>query len=268
MRAVLVSEWRKITSTSLWWILGIGIFAYMGFIAAMLGFATSVPAEQGGMGGPEGAAIDPVALATSIYGLAPTLGYVFPLVMGALAVTTEFRHRTITATFLAEPRRERVLGAKFAVQAAVGALYGVLGTAGAVAAGALTLTVVGDPTYLGHSEVWVSIAFSVLALALWGMVGVGFGTLVPNQVASIVSILAFTQLVEPMVRLGLSVVDQISFLAKFLPGAAAEAMVGTSLYSVTGGLDLLTRWQGALVLLGYAVVFALIGSRTLRRDVT
>ena len=58
-------------------------------------------------------------------------------------------------------------------------------------------------------------------------------------------------------------------MVRFLPGAAAEAVVGSSLYTTGGALDLSPRWLGALVLIGYVVVLSSIGWRTtLRRDIT
>ena len=54
-----------------------------------------------------------------------------------------------------------------------------------------------------------------------------------------------------------------------MPGAAAEAVVGSSLYTTGGALDLSPRWLGALVLIGYVVVLSGIGWRTtLNRDIT
>ena len=50
-------------------------------------------------------------LAPLIYSFASSVGYVFPVLLGALAVTGEFRHKTLTPTFLAEPNRSLVLGA-------------------------------------------------------------------------------------------------------------------------------------------------------------
>src|SRR5690606_1798202 len=138
------------------------------------------------------------------YTLPVSLGYVFPLAMGALAVTAEFRHRTLSATLLAEPDRTVVLVSKLIVQGGVGAFLGFCGVAGAMVAAASALAIGGEPTVLGDPAIWGTAALAVLALALWGMVGVGFGALVPNQVASIVIILAFTQLIEPMLRLGLA----------------------------------------------------------------
>ena len=264
MIANIVSEIRKATATSLWWILALCIAGYMAMMAAAFGWIMSMPVEEGGLGG-----LDPVEAAKVVYGVAPSMGYVFPLVVGALAVTAEYRHRTITATFLAEPRRERVLGAKLVAQFGVGALYGVVGTLAAVVAGAVALSATGGETALGEPEVWATVGWSVVALAVWGMVGVGMGAMVPNQVASIVIILAFTQFVEPIARSVLSLVDAGSGAAKFLPGAAGEALAGGSFYSASGAAPVLDRWEGGLVLVAYAVAFCAIGwFTTLRRDVS
>jgi hypothetical protein len=270
MRPALVSELRKVTSTQLWWILAVVMGGYMAFMAAVLAFSlTSEEGASGMTGGMSTEQLDPVAVAESVYTVAPSLGYVFPLVMGALAMTGEFRHQTLTPTFLAQPHRTTVLGAKLVVQAAVGALFGVLGVAGAVAAGAGVLWVLDEPLVLGDAGIWASLGWSVVALAIWGVIGVGVGTLIPNQVASVVVILAFTQFVEPILRIGLAAVEGLADVAKFLPGAAAEALVGSSLYSTTGLAELLPRWSGALVLVTYAVVLAVVGRfTTLSRDVT
>ncbi len=258
------SEVRKVTSTKLWWIMLAGMAGYMAFLAVVMAFSLATAPED-----VAAVAMSDLAIAQSVYTLAPALGYVFPLVMGALAVTGEFRHRTITPTLLAEPSRGRVLGAKLVVQAGQGALLGLVGTAAVALAGAGSLAAAGAPVMLGESAVWANLAWSVVALALWGVIGVGVGTLVTNQVASVVMILAFTQFVEPILRMALGAVDAIAWTAKFLPGAAAEALVGSSLYSATGMMELLDRWQGGLVLLAYALVLAGIGRfTTMRRDVS
>lgn len=266
MRAALVSEFRKTVSTPLWWVLGLTSFGYMAMIAGLLGFASSVPVEQGGME----VVGSPLEVARSFYALPVSLGYVFPLVTGALAVTAEFRHRTLTATLLAEPNRTIVIAAKLGVQGVFGAFLGLCGVVGAMAAGAAALAFSGEPTMLAEPVIWKTAALAVLALALWGMVGVGFGALVPNQVASIVIILAFTQLLEPLLRIGLAVLgDGFAEVGLYFPGAAAEALTGASLYSAIGAAELLPQWLGGLVMLGYALGFALLGRLlTFRRDVS
>lgn len=207
--------------------------------------------------------------AEAVYTLGGSVGYVFPLIIGALAMTGEFRHQTITPTLLAEPRRVVVLSAKLISSIVIGVLFGVVGTLGSILGGAPLLKWKGDGAYLADSGVLTAALLCAVALAIWTVVGVGVGTLLPNQVAAIVVILAFTQFVEPLLRLALSAVDALAGVAQFLPGAAGEALAGSSIYSLSGMTGLLDRWQGALVLIAYGVVFAVIGRwTTLRRDIT
>lgn len=267
MTAVRV-ELRKVLTTRMWWLLALVLFGYLAFLGGVMAFSlTRDPASMtGGLGSVT--VLSGRTVAETVYTLGVSLGYVFPLVIGALSMTGEFRHRTITPTLLAEPRRGVVLSAKLAVAAVLGLLYGVVGTVAAVLGG-LPFLVTGDGAYLDDRTVLVDLMFSVLALAIWCTFGVGLGTLLPNQIASVVVILAFTQFVEPVLRIGLASVDALAGAQKFLPGAAAEALAGSSLYSSTGMLGLLDREWGAVVLVGYAVLFALAGyGTTLRRDIS
>ena len=92
-----------------------------------------------------------------------------------------------------------------------------------------------QPTFLDQASTWQSIALSALALALWAIVvGVGFGSVLTNQVAVIVVVLAFTQFVEPVLRLVLTLTSWGGDIAAYLPGAAGEAISGGSFYSETG----------------------------------
>jgi ABC-type transport system involved in multi-copper enzyme maturation permease subunit len=254
----------------MWWLLGLVLAAYMVFIGVVMGFSlTTDPASMTSDMGGEQVVLSGRQIAQTVYTLAVSVGYVFPLVMGALSMTGEFRHQTITPTLLAEPRRGRVLVGKLVVGGGLGALYGAVGTAGAVLGGLPFLVTKGDGSHLTDPGVLAELAFSVLAMAIWCVIGVGLGTLLTNQVAAVVVILAFTQFVEPILRIGLAQTDAITGAQKFLPGAAAEALAGSSLYSTTGMVQLLDRGWGAVVLLGYAALFAALGRwTTLRRDIS
>ena len=110
-------------------------------------------------------------------------------------------------------------------------------------------------------------------MAIWALIGVGLGALIPSQVAAIVIVLAFTQFVEPIQRLVSSFWDWTAGIAQYLPGAAGDALVGSSIFTNLGGMSgetqVLDWWQGGLVLLAYAVVAGAIGYLTSwRRDVT
>ena len=272
MRAALVTEYRKLVTTRLWWVLLAAMAAYMAFLAAVMAFALAQ--DPASVGGPPGAGpsapMTPEQVAGTIYTLATSLGYVFPVVVGALSMTGEFRHQTITPSLLAEPRRTVLLGAKMLSSVVVGLIFGVVGTGATVGAGAGTLALLGEPTYLSDPAVLRSAGLSVLALAVWTVVGVGFGTWLTNQVLVIVVLLAFTQFVEPVLRLVLGQFDWAEGISKYLPGAAGEAITGSSFYADSGiAAGLLPSWAGLLVLLGYAVLFAALGRLTsLRRDIT
>lgn len=260
--AALAAEWRKLTSTALWWVLALGMAAYLAFVGAAMAFSLTVAPE--GQAPPLGG----LDAALTVYGVLNAVGYVFPLVVGTLLVTTEVRHKTLTQTLLAEPRRGVVLGAKLVLAAGIGLLYGVAGVAGLVAAGAPVLSAVGDGAFLGDPQVVRALLLGVLVTGLWAVLGTGFGAVVPHQVAAVVAILAFTQFVEPIARLALGAVDGLSVVSAYLPGAAADAVVGASLFSQMGDVDLLPAWAGALVLLGYAAALTLAGRlTTFARDV-
>ena len=260
--AALAAEWRKLTSTALWWVLALGMAAYLAFVGAAMAFSLTVAPE--GFAPPLGG----LDAALTVYGVLNAVGYVFPLVVGTLLVTTEVRHKTLTQTLLAEPRRGVVLGAKLVLAAGIGLLYGVAGVVGLVAAGAPVLSAVGDGAFLGDPQVVRALLLGVLVTGLWAVLGTGFGAVVPHQVAAVVAILAFTQFVEPIARLALGAVDGLSVVSAYLPGAAADAVVGASLVSQMGDVDLLPAWAGALVLLGYAAALTLAGRlTTFARDV-
>jgi hypothetical protein len=264
----------KVLSTRLWWILAIVLFCYIaaisGGLGALFGAISTGAITPSSASGGGGGALRFGDLAPLVYSFATSVGYVFPVLLGALVTTGEFRHQTLTPTFLAEPRRARVLGAKVASSLGVGAGYGVVALVASVGAGALALSLLGVDTALDSSDTWALFGRALIAMALWAAVGVGLGTLVPNQTAAIVIILAFTQFVEPLLRLATSFSDVTAAIGKFLPGASSDALVGASFFSVDApAAQTLDWWGGGLVLIGYAALFTVLGYLvTWRRDVT
>jgi ABC-type transport system involved in multi-copper enzyme maturation permease subunit len=270
----LASEFEKVFTTRMWWLITILLVAYVAFLAggfgAFLGWTIENPdlAENTG----NNTQLPPgMQLAPLIYSFASSVGYVFPVLLGALAVTGEFRHKTLTPTFLAEPHRSTVLSAKFVSQLIVGAGLGVIAFATSVGTGAAALAAFGLDTELDTSDTWALIGRGVLAMAMWATIGVGLGTLVTNQVAAIVIVIAFTQFVEPILRLAASLNDVTAQIGQFLPGAASDALVGASFYSIAavGSSVTLEWWQGGLVLLAIGTIATIVGGATTwRRDVT
>lgn len=269
------AEFVKVFSTKAWWLLGLVLVIYVGMTAAGLAFFLSdLGAALGGSGAPD---LDPVASANLVYSSVTAVGLVIPLLFGALLATNEYRYRTMTPTVLAQPRRGIVLGAKVVVAAVVGAFYGVLGLVGSVGFGAPTLLAVGEVTALDDPEVIGVVLRTVVAMALWSVLGLGLGALLTSQIAAIVIALVFTQFVEPILRLLASVWEWSASLGRFLPGSATDALVGAGIFSSLSSLDptipsadvdALLWWQGGLVLAALTIALLVAASLTTqRRDV-
>jgi len=264
-RAV-AAEFRKTFSTRLWWVLGLILFGYVGASAAGIGFLLSITPD-------ESAPIPDDFLAPLVYSMTTATGFVFPVIFGALTITGEVRHRTLATAFLATPHRSVVLAAKAVNGLVMGGVFGVIGLLASVGLGAPVLALTGQQTLLGDGDTWLLLGRILLAMAVWGLVGVGVGVLLPSQIGSIVAILAFTQFIEPLLRTAAAFVDGLAEVGRFLPGAAGDAIVGASFFTlfagVGGGPAPLEWWQGSLVLAAYAVVFGAIGAvTTWRRDLT
>lgn len=267
------SELTKQFTTSMWWILAIVLFLYVGATAA--GIAGTFGALSSGAlpsGASNTAALPADVLPPIVYSIATAVGYVFPLLIGTLLVTGEFRHKTLTPTFLATPRRGLALAGKVVAGGIMGLLYAALAIAAAVGLGATLLTVFGIDTRLGDSATWALIGRMAIAFVLWVLIGIGVGTLVRNQIAAVVGVLAFTQFIEPILRTVGAFVEGLSTVSRLLPAAASDTLVGASVYSSFGGQTTsgaLPWWAGGLIMLGYAVVFLGAGwLASWRRDVS
>lgn len=273
----IASELSKVFSLKAWWLLGLVLVLYIAVTAAGLAFFLSDVGAQLGAAGPGAPELDPVVVANLVYSSVTAVGLVIPLLFGALLATTEYRHRTLTPTVLAQPRRGIVLAAKAVVALLIGALYGVIGLIGSVGVGAPVLVAVGEQAALDEPDVLMVLARTIIATALWSLLGLGLGALLTSQIAAIVIVLAFTQFVEPILRLVAGISETTAEIARFLPGAATDALVGAGILSSLGALDpsvpqasadALLWWQGGLVLGGLAAALLLAATlTTLRRDV-
>jgi ABC-2 type transport system permease protein len=182
-------------------------------------------------------------------------GAVVVLVAGIVLAAGEHRHGTAVDTFLTTPRRDRVVAAKLAVGAGLGLLVGLV-TAVASVGVAAAVYPTQDVTFpLGDGDVWASLAGTLVYTTLFGVLGVGLGSLVRNQVTAVTAALAWVAVVEHIL------VGFATSLGRWFPFAAGQAIVRTPLE------DLLSPLAGAAVLAVYAAGFALAGARaTVTRD--
>ncbi len=181
------------------------------------------------------------------------------LLLGILGMAGEFRHQTVTQTFLVTPDRGRVVAAKLVAYPLAGIALALVTLAftAAVAAGWLAAKGI-TPSLPDARHGAALVGVVLLGAALCGLVGVGGAALVRNQVAALVGVAVWVLVVEGLL---LSLLHAPS-LGKWLPSAAAAAITSP------GGAHL-SRLGGSLLLAGYALALALVGTRlVVRRDIT
>ena len=261
MTALVRSELTKILSTRLWWGLLIGAVVYT---MLQSGLTAGFAGLEGDMDAGIPALSDPETIRMIYAGSAFTGAYILALVMGIMGMTAEHRYQTATPTFLATPRRARVVVAKALAHVGVGIGYGVVCVVTAFAVGGAVIAIRGEPLGLGAEGLWRAVALAVLAVGLWTLLGLGIGTMIRNQVAAILVGVAVTFLVEPLLSVALAAAD-LDDVGKFLPSSASSAMTSPA----TAFGDLLPWWGGGLMMVAYALAFAGIGvALTVRRDIT
>jgi ABC-2 type transport system permease protein len=203
-KALLDMELERAWRTRTTWTVAGGMLAVAVLVAygATHGSAGPVPAAQ--------------ELRDALTGVAALR--VFVMLLGVLAVTSQYHHGDIVWRYLADPSRRFFVAAKAAASAVIGAFLGLavlqvaailaLLDAGPAGVGGLELT---------SGDLAQSVGGTVLGMALAGVVGVGIGAAVRSQTAAVVGTLVAVLLVEPLIT---AVAPAVGAL---LPSAAAAA---------------------------------------------
>jgi len=177
----------------------------------------------------------------------------FAALIGIMAMTSEFRHGTIRATFVFTPARIRVVVAKVIASIVVGIGFGALGAGLALGVGVTMIRARGYEVLIDSSDVRRLLLGTIVMSGLWAACGVGLGALVRNQVAAIVGLFAWVFVVEILLF------QYLPAVARYAPGAAGTAMTGDTVGE--SSIDLLSPSAGGVVLLAYAAALVLIDPR-------
>lgn len=195
-----------------------------------------------------------------VAGLAQT----FALMLGVLAVTTEFRHGTITPSLLVTPQRTRLLVAKLVNLARAGFGLGLVAFAGAAAIVLPVLSTRDVASLLDGGDVARIIAGGTIATALFAALGLGIGTVVRNQVGAIIAALCLLYVLEPLLTFIPGIGDAVQ---RFGLGGLSSGASDTTGFQPD--VKLLGQAPALLVLAAYALAVLIAGAALLRRrDVT
>jgi ABC-2 type transport system permease protein len=240
MNDVIRSEFRKLRTTRTAFGLLAGTVALTG-LALWGSLSSATPAEL-------------AAGLTSPFGYAGVVIIImlFVMVLGIRSFTDEVRHGSIVPTFLATPKRARVLAAKTTVSAAAAAVFAVVGLG--VGTGVIAVYLVAHG-YAVPVAAWTLAGLFGRAIAiavLWATIGVSIGVVVRHQVAAIVGALAWLFVIENILG---SIVPRI---AAWLPASAAGAAAGidsaNALITPAVGMLVLAAWTAGAVALAATVI--------------
>ncbi len=260
MKNLLQSELRKLIYLRSNWLLLLwsGLFAALGTVAPIL----VLNSESRGMGMGFSGTNAPEGI-NAVFANAAG-GYLFALIMGILIMTNEFRHGTAVGTFLVTPKRSTVLVAKLIAAAIAGLVVQIFSFLVAISAGVIALGFYEPHAPVTSELLWKIFRASVLSGIVLGIVGVGLGALVKNQIAAVTGAVIWTLIVEGLV------VAFVESIGKYLPAGAITGLVDLDFGANDFNFSIenyLSPLPATLVLLGYAAMFSLVAMRTtLRRD--
>ena len=251
----LHAEWTKLrTVRSSGWLL-LGVTALTVGLGAVIVWSTRFDAclpEQ-----PGGCEVDTTRIALSgVY-----VGQVAAVLLGVLAVSSEYATGTIRSTVAAVPRRWPTSVAKAAVVAGPVLLAAVLAVVGSLLAARALLPTNGftpahgfPPLSLGDSATLRAAVGTALYLCLIALLSVGVALTLRSAAAAISTVLALL-FVFPLLGTLVNEPRWREWLTEWSPMSAGLAVQATQ------GLDAmpLGPWQGLSVLAAYAAAALLLG---------
>lgn len=181
------------------------------------------------------------------------------LLLGIVATTGEYRHRTITGSLLVTPDRRRFLASKMLAYVVTGAVLGLVAMVVTIVVGLIWLGIRDQPTDLiGAGDYLLMVGRGVAVTALSGAIGVAIGAAVRNQVIAVIGLLVYLFMIEGLVSLASEPVY--------------DALIGQTQSSLGGSGqvgDAYSPGVSGLILLGWTLLLGVIAAvLEENRDVT
>ncbi|MDH6282955.1 ABC transporter permease [Prescottella agglutinans] len=213
---LLLSEFRKVTTLKFWWALGLAPLLVGLFSGAIsLPLISSIAGEVGDDG--VKAAVGAIGLLVAL-----ALVFVFSALFGAVNAGTEYRHSTITTTFLTARGRDSVVAAKLLVSALFGTLYCLAIELVSVP----VLFLVGSDDVRLDGQMAAVLVVGLVASMLWALIGAGLALLTASSIASTVTLVVWYVMGEAIVRAVLAGLH-LDSVGQWLPGSVTvSAFIG------------------------------------------
>jgi ABC-2 type transport system permease protein len=190
-----------------------------------------------------------------ISGGGATVLIVVALVVGALAVSSEYAGPTMRQTLIGFPRRSIIVQAKVAACAIVMTLLSVGYVAVAMLSTSLLLTSAETNLALNDVSIWRSAFGVVLVVAAFSAIGVGVGFVVRQVGVAAPAALGLVFVAIPAIA---ALREQT---ARFLPLESARRVMTPDLAG-----NQITVWTSAALLVAFALAVCAIGSARLTRN--
>jgi ABC-2 type transport system permease protein len=243
------SEWTKLVTSG-----STRLLALTTVVVSAILTAISAPGE--GAGSEE---------TTSLYIDTIYLSWIWALVLGVLLVTNEFRHGTAVATFLASPKRSRVVFSKMVVAGVGGFLVHGISLGAAYLTATVVLAATPDTSAPNASALIDALSGLMLVGFTNGMLGVAVGMLIRNQLISLAVLFGWLFLFESIVGAPLAAG------AAYLPSALMPRAVSWQWTELDFASLLsfeLSPLLAIVLLFVYSIVIAIIAiNTTVKKDI-
>lgn len=245
VRRLIRAELRKLTTTRMPW----AFLAVLVVIAATNAFAVIAGTDMDGSKTFISTADDQQSLIAFAANAMMISG-----LFGAIAVAREYGHGTVVPTFLAAPRRHRVVFAQLTAVLMGGAILGLVGTALTTIAVALALPTTEFGFLVSTGGVAQVLAAAAFAGAAGAVLGAGIGALVRNTGGAVTGAVLALVIAPPLI------IQLSSDTANWVPNTLANVTSGvTDDVAIPAAIAVLAAW---------AIIPALIGLISVqRRDV-
>ena len=237
MKALMISEWRKVRTTRTVWLLGLATIA-VALVTAIATRAGEFPTDR--------------PLYNPLVRNMPVFVGLFILVLGLRAVTDEFRYGTIMSSVLVTPSRNRIVAAKAIVSGLAGMAFAVIAEAVVISLAVAFAAAEGSVTVEGTLLAQL-LAGAAAAGFLIAALGVGVGAVVKHQLGAVVGGLAWFLIAENLLA------GILKDAGRWLPAQSSHGLTQVARE------NLLPPEMAALAFAIYAMAAVVTGALVMRR---